>query len=144
MAQSARGPLAPGYSKTSRQLSLSIGAIVYASLYLLYRSLVVRTIKERGLHEKPTKGLQQGRHAGARLSDGHLTQQHLSNSSGAEVTESAGLIAETPTAHLTLFLRGYRKAQRKKSAVVMGVGSGTLGARAALTALKKGAYLKRA
>jgi hypothetical protein len=101
MAQSARGPLATGYSKTSRQLSLSIGAIVYASLYLLYRSLVVRTIKERGLHEKPTKGLQQGRHAGARLSDGHLTQQHLSNSSGAEVTESAGLIAETPTAHRT-------------------------------------------
>jgi hypothetical protein len=33
-------------------------------------------------------------------------------------------------------------AQKKKSALGIGVGSGTLSARAALTALKKGPYLK--
>jgi hypothetical protein len=32
--------------------------------------------------------------------------------------------------------------KKKTSELVIGVGSGTLGARAALTALKKGAYLK--
>ena len=78
--------------------------MVYASLSLLYRSLFVRTIKKRGVNEKPIKGLQQGPHAGARLSDCHRTQQNLINSSGAEVTASAGLIAETPTAHRTKFL----------------------------------------
>jgi hypothetical protein len=38
---------------------------------------------------------------------------------------------------------GTNGLKRKKSALVIGVGSGTLGARAVLTALKKGAYLKR-
>jgi hypothetical protein len=37
-----------------------------------------------------------------------------------------------------------QRAQKKKSALGIGVGSGTLGARAALIALKKGAYLRRA
>jgi hypothetical protein len=36
----------------------------------------------------------------------------------------------------------YQRAQKKTSELVMGVGSGTLGDRAALTALKKGAYLR--
>ena len=36
-----------------------------------------------------------------------------------------------------------QRAPKKKSELIMGVGSGTLGARAALTALKKGSYLKR-
>jgi ribosomal protein L11 methylase PrmA len=36
-----------------------------------------------------------------------------------------------------------QRAQKKKSALDSGVGSGTLGAHAALIALKKGAYLRR-
>jgi hypothetical protein len=36
----------------------------------------------------------------------------------------------------------YQWAQKKTSELVMGVGSGTLSARAALTALKKGSYLR--
>jgi len=58
----------------------------------------VRTIKNRGLHEKPSKDLQKGSNAGARLSDCHLTKHNLINSLGAEVNESAGLIEETQTA----------------------------------------------
>jgi len=37
----------------------------------------------------------------------------------------------------------YQRAKKKKSELVIGVGRGTLGTRAALIALKKGAYLRR-
>jgi len=40
-------------------------------------------------------------------------------------------------------MQRHQRAKKKKSEGVMGVGNGTLGARAVLTALKKGAYLQR-
>ena len=58
----------------------------------------MRTIKKRGLNEKPSTCLQQGPNPGEHLSDCHLNKQRLINSLGAEVNESVGLMEETQTA----------------------------------------------
>jgi hypothetical protein len=51
----------------------------------------VRTIKKRGLNEKPGGCLQRGLNAGVRLSDCRLNKHRLINSLGGEVNESIGL-----------------------------------------------------
>jgi hypothetical protein len=90
----------------------------------------VRTIKKRGLHEKPGKRLSRGRNAGEYLSDGYLNKQRLINPLGVEVHESARLMDGAQSAlpyKISRVLRGSLVAAPKVSPPDHQVSSGVAG-----------------